>query len=109
MPRHFNYPPFISYNDKTDPIKHVSHYIQMMPFHSQNDSLICKVFLSNLWPTVLRWFNEFKKGSIHNFEELIQEFRAQFITCSRVPQPIDALLSMKMGAGETLRNYANRY
>ena len=28
---------------------------------------------------------------------------------SRVPQPVDALLSMKMGAGETLRSYANRY
>ena len=29
--------------------------------------------------------------------------------CSQVPQPVDALLSMKMGAGETLRDYANRY
>ncbi|XP_075670430.1 uncharacterized protein LOC142640241 [Castanea sativa] len=31
------------------------------------------------------------------------------MTCSRVPQPMDVLLSMKMGAGETLRSYANRY
>ncbi|XP_050248991.1 uncharacterized protein LOC126696266 [Quercus robur] len=28
---------------------------------------------------------------------------------SQVPQLIDALLSMKIGAGETLRSYANRY
>lgn len=31
------------------------------------------------------------------------------MTYGRVPQPVDALLSMKMGVGETLRNYANRY
>ena len=31
------------------------------------------------------------------------------MTCSRVPQPVDALLSMKMRAGETLRSYASRY
>ena len=31
------------------------------------------------------------------------------MTCSRVPQLVDALLSMKMGAGETLRSYTSRY
>ena len=31
------------------------------------------------------------------------------MTCSRVQQPVDALLSMKMRVGETLRSYASRY
>lgn len=31
------------------------------------------------------------------------------MTCNRVPQLVNALLSMKIRAGETLRNYANRY
>ena len=31
------------------------------------------------------------------------------MTCSRVPQPMDVLLSMKMGAKETLRSYTSRY
>ncbi|XP_075669975.1 uncharacterized protein LOC142639721 [Castanea sativa] len=70
---------------------------------------MCKVFLSSLGPTTLRWFNGLKKGSIHSFSEPIQEFGVQFMTCSRVPQPVDALLSMKMGTGETLRNYTSRY
>ena len=39
----------------------------------------------------------------------IQEFSARFVTCSRVPQPVDALLSIKMGVGETLRNYVSQY
>lgn len=57
----------------------------------------------------MRWFNGLRKDSIHSFEELIHVFGARFITCSRVPQSIDALLSMRMGSGETLRLYANRY
>ena len=31
------------------------------------------------------------------------------MTCNRVPQPVDALLSMKIRAGETLCSYTNRY
>ena len=109
MLRRFNKPPFISYDGKTDPVEHVSHYIQMMSLYNQNDALMCKVFPSSLEPTALRWFNGLRKGSIHNFGELIQEFGVRFMTCSQVSQPVDALLSMKMGAGETLRDYANRY
>ena len=107
MSKRFNKPPFISYDGKVNPVEHVSHYIQMMSLYSQNDALMCKVFPSSLEPTALRWFNGLRKGSIHSFGELIQEFRARFITCSWVPQLVDALLSMKMGAGETLRSYAN--
>ena len=81
----------------------------MMSLHTHNDALMCKVFPSSLGPTTLRWFNGLRKGLIHSFSELIQEFSVQFITCSRVLQPVDALLSMKMGARETLRSYANRY
>ena len=109
MPSRFTRPPFNSYDRKAYPIEHVSHYIHMMSLHTHNDALMCKVFPSNLGSATLRWFNGLRKGSIHSFAELIQEFGAQFITCSRVPQSIDALLSMKMRIGETLPNYASRY
>ena len=42
-----------------------------------------------------------RKGSIHNF--------VWFMTYSWVPQLVDALLSMKMGVGETLRSYTGQY
>ena len=109
MQSRFTRPLFNYYDGKTDPIEHVSHYIQMMFLHTHNDALMCKVFLLSLRPTALRWFNGLRKGSIHSFPELIQEFGVRFMTCNRVLQLVDALLSMKMGAGETLYNYANRY
>ena len=81
----------------------------MMSLHTQNDALMCKVFPSSLKPTALRWFNGLRKGSIHSFAKLIQEFDVRFVTCNQVPQPVDALLSMKMRVGETLCSYASRY
>ena len=109
MPRWFTRPPFTIYDGKTDPVEYVSHYIQMMSLYSHNDGLMCKVFPSSLRPTAMRWFNGLRKGSIRNFEELMQAFGARFITCSKVPQPIGALLSMRMRSGETLQSYTNRY
>ena len=37
MLRWFTLPPFIIYDGKTDPIEHVSHYIQIMSLYSHND------------------------------------------------------------------------
>ena len=64
---------------------------------------------SSLGPTTLRWFNGLRKGSIRSFSELIQEFGVRFVTCSQVPQSVDALLSMKMRTGKTLGSYVSRY
>ena len=109
MPSRFTQLPFNSYNGKTNPVEHVSHYIQIMSLHTHNDTLMCKVFPSSLDPIALRWINGLRKDSIHSFFELIQEFSVRFMTCSQVPQLVDALLSMKMGVRETLRSYVNRY
>ena len=57
----------------------------------------------------MRWFNSLEEGFIHSFEELTWAFRARFVTCSRVPRPLDSLLSMSMKKGETLKNYSDRY
>ena len=73
-PSRFTIPLFNSYDRKTDLIEHVSHYIQMMSLHTHNDTLMCKVCPSSLGPIALRWFNRLRKGSIHSFAGLIQEF-----------------------------------
>ena len=109
MLNRFTRPPFNSYDGKADLVEHVSHYIHMMSLHTHNDALMCKVFPLSLGSTALRWFNGLWKGSIRSFAELIQEFGAQFVTCNRVPQPVDALLFIKIGVGETRRSYASKY
>ena len=80
-----------------------------MVVHSQNEALICKVFLSSLGPVVMRCFDGLKEGSISSFKELTRAFGAYFVTCSRVPRPLDSLLSMTIQEGETLKTYSDRY
>ena len=57
----------------------------------------------------MRWFNSLEEGSVHSYEELTRAFGAKFVTCSRVPSPLDYLLLMSMREGETLKNYSDRY
>ena len=80
-----------------------------MAIHSGNEALMCKVFPSSLGPVAIRWFDALQDGSIRSFEELTRAFGARFVTCSRVPKPLDSLLSMAMREGETLRTYLDRY
>ena len=66
---------------------------------------MCKMFPSSLGPIAMRWFDALEEGSIGSFEELTRAFGARFITCSRVLEPVDFLLSMAMREGETLKTY----
>ena len=57
----------------------------------------------------MRWFNGLKTNSISFFRKLTQSFCFRFITCSRVPQPLDSLLSMSIREGESVKAYVERY
>ena len=54
LPRRFHQPTFTIYNGRTNPIEHVSQFNQRMAIYSQNEALMCKVFLSNLGPVAMR-------------------------------------------------------
>ena len=90
-------------------MEHVSHFNERMVVHSKNETLMCKVFPSSLGPMAIRWFNSLKEGSLNSFKELTRAFGARFITCNRVPRPLDSLLFMTMQEGETLKMYSDRY
>ena len=77
--------------------------------HSKNEALMCKVFPSNLGPLAMRWFDGQGASSVDSFKELTQAFKSHFITCSRVPRPLDSLLFMAMIEKETLKTYLDRY
>ena len=96
------------YNGQMDLVEHVSQFKQKMTIHSQDEALICRVFLSNLGPMLMRWFDGLRTNSISSFKKLTQSF-SRFITCSRVPQPLNSLLSMSMREGESMKAYSERY
>ena len=57
----------------------------------------------------MRWFDGLKPNSINSFKQLTQAFGSRFITSSRVPRPLDSLLSLSMREGKTLKTYSDRY
>ena len=109
LPQWFHQPMFTIYNSRTDLVEHVSHFNQRMIIHSKDEALMCKVFLFNLGPVAMRWFDGLRADFIDSFKELIRAFSSHFITCSRVPRPLDSLLSLSMREGETLKTYLDRY
>ena len=84
------------YNGRKDLVEHISYFNQRMVVHSKNEAIMCKVFPSSLGLVAMRWFDGLKEDSINSFQELTKAFGASFITCSRVPRPLDSLLSMAM-------------
>ena len=97
------------YNGRTDPVEHVSQFKQKMAIHSQDEALMCRVFPSSLGPMPMRWFDGLRTNSISSFKKLTQSFYSRFITCSKVPPPLDSLLSMLMREGESVKAYSERY
>ena len=109
LSRCFHQPTFTMYNGRTDSVEHVSQFKQKMDVHSQDEVLLCRVFPSSLGPMPMRWFDGLRTNSISSFKKLTQSFCSQFITCSKVPQPLDSMLSMTMREGESVKAYAERY
>ena len=113
LPRHFHQPnlevTLYMYNDRTDPVEHVSQFKQKMAVHSQDETLLCRVFPSSFRPIPMRWFDGLRTNSISSFKKLTQSFCSRFITYNRVPQLLDSLLSMSMREGESVKVYVKRY
>ena len=109
LPRRFHQPTFAMYNGRMNPVEHVSQFKQKMTVHSQDKTLLCRVFPSSLGPMLIRWFDGVKTNSFSSFKKLIQSFCFRFITCNRVPQPLDSLLSMSMREEESVKAYDERY
>ena len=80
-----------------------------MAVHSKDKALMCKVFPSSLGLMAMTWFDGLRANSIDSFKELTRAFGSCFIMCSRVPRPLDLLLSLSMREGETLKMYSHRY
>jgi hypothetical protein len=108
-PTKFTSPNLTVYNEKSDPVGHLSHYKQAMALYSNNDALMCRVFPSSLWEVGLRWFDYLKHELIHSWREMSKAFTARFITNTRKPKEIDTLLALTMKAKETLKSYSTRY
>ena len=80
-----------------------------MDVYSKDETLMCKVFPSSLGLVAMRWFDGLRADSIDSFKELTRAFGSRFITCNKVPRPLDSLLSLSMQERKTLKTYLDKY
>ena len=80
-----------------------------MVVHSKNEALMCKVFPSSLGPVAMRWFNSLKANFVDSYGQLTQSFDFRFVTNSRAPRLLSALLSLSICDRETPKSYSGRY
>ncbi|XP_023904268.2 uncharacterized protein LOC112016022 [Quercus suber] len=80
-----------------------------MAVHSKNEALMCKVFPSSLGPVAMRWFNDLRTNSVDSYRQLTQAFGSRFVTNSKPPRLMSALLSLTMCDDETLKAYSDKY
>uniref|UniRef100_A0A2N9G704 Uncharacterized protein n=1 Tax=Fagus sylvatica TaxID=28930 RepID=A0A2N9G704_FAGSY len=99
----------VTYNGKTDPVSHLSHYRRSMALYNGDDILMCRIFPSSLGDVALRWFDRLEHGSIHSWTELSEAFTTRFITNTRKPKEVDSLMALAMRSGESLKSYSARY
>ena len=70
LPKRFHQPTFAMYYGRTDLVEHVSQFKQKMAVHSQDETLLCRVFPSNFGPMPMRWFDGLRTNSISSFKKL---------------------------------------
>ena len=109
LPSGFLQPKFTTYEGKTDPYSHLSHFRQVMAVYRRNEALMCILFPSSLGDLGLTWFEKLPEGSIASWAQLAEAFITRFRTNTKTPVEIDQLLSIDMGDKETLRSYNSRY
>nr|XP_023887576.1 uncharacterized protein LOC111999679 [Quercus suber] len=57
----------------------------------------------------MRWFNGLRTNFVDSYKQLTQAFGSRFVTNSRPPRPMSALLSLTMRDDETLKAYSDKY
>ena len=80
LPRCFHQPMFAMYNGWIDPIEHVSQFKQKMAIHSQDETLLCRVFPSSLDSLLSMSMREGETVKVYSerYQEMFNEIDGDF-------------------------------
>ena len=79
-PKNFKMPTIPQYNGKTDPIAHAQTYKTWMSIAKADALTLCNAFPLTLTEPAQSWFGRLRAETISSFEQLKEEFIAQFLS-----------------------------
>ncbi|XP_025627281.1 uncharacterized protein [Arachis hypogaea] len=110
MPKNFTLPSTLKpYQGIGDPNVHVTKFHAMMFMNKEFDPILCHTFPTFLDGAALIWFSNLPKGSISNFDELVDQFINHFAALKIDVHNSDYLSTIKQGSNKSLKDYMTRF
>ena len=108
-PRGFVIPAFTMFDSSTDPYDHMLYYNKAITLNTDNDLLLCKVFLASLQGPILGWFHKLPRNSINMFYELWGAFISQHLCSVRQKMNISSLQTILKHEEDSIRDFTRRF
>ena len=80
-----------------------------MNLFTNDDVIMCQVFLMNLRGSTLHWYIRLPRNSIDSFMTLIVHFGAQYMMSKAHHLPIVALTNIQQDEDESLHKFMERF
>ena len=77
--------------------------------YSHDDHIMCRMLHSSLKDVASNWFYSLRPNSLHSFDEVTRAFVDQYISRKEIMKNSHTLLYIKMGGGESLKNYLSHF
>ncbi|XP_074579566.1 uncharacterized protein LOC141836059 [Curcuma longa] len=109
LPKHFRTPQFLDYNGSTDPEDHLGRFENAAMLHQYTDAIKCRVFLTTLAGSALRWFSQLPPSSIGSFADFREAFLRHFATSRTYRKTTMDLFATKQRPRESLKEFVHRF
>ncbi|XP_020203216.1 uncharacterized protein LOC109788800 [Cajanus cajan] len=97
------------YDDTTDLDEHVDLYVTQVNLYTNDDVVLCRVFLTSLKGAALNWYTQLPAKSIDSFDTMVRRFTAQYATSRPHHVTSATLASLWQGDDEPLRAFMERF
>ena len=104
-PKNFKILAIPQYNGKTDLVAHVQTYRTWMSIVKADAPTLCNAFSLTLTRPAQAWFGRFHTGMITSFEQLKEQFIAQFLSSRQQNRGSNYLKTIRQKDEESMREY----
>ncbi|XP_020226973.1 uncharacterized protein LOC109808389 [Cajanus cajan] len=97
------------YDGTTDLDEHVDLYVTQVNLYTNNDAILCRVFLTSLKGSALAWYTQLPAGSVDSFDTLVRRFTVQYATSRPHHIMFATLASLRQGDDKPLRTFMEHF
>ncbi|XP_020209154.1 uncharacterized protein LOC109794101 [Cajanus cajan] len=89
--------------------EHIDLYVTQVNLYTNDDAVLCRVFLTSLKGAALGWYTQLPARSIDSFDTLVRQFMTQYATSRPHHITSTTLASLRQSNDEPLRTFMERF